>query len=179
MDREHSVCKGPGACCVSVQTPRNFALLKHRTKPKRLSMTALEKWAGQISMICSARVFSISLQLVSNVTPLPKRAKQDSTSSLGKCTPRCFLRRLDTRWMLGVAGSHLLHRIRKLGSRARSGGTTPQSRTQSQAVQRVSPHSSDTYPGLSPATSLSLTASRDLTSSISLLEQSQLGPKPR
>ena len=173
------MCKGPGACCVSVQTPRNFALLKHRTKPKRSSMTALEKWAGQISMICSARVFSIFLQLVSNVTPLPKRAKQDSTSSLGKCTPRCFLRRLDTRWMLGVAGSHLLHRIRKLGSRARSGGTTPQSRTQSQSVQQVSPHSSDTYPVLSPATSLSLTASRDLTSSISLLEQSQLGPKPR
>lgn len=84
LDREHSMCKGPGGCCVSVQTPRNFVLLKHRTKPKRSAMTALEKCAGQMSMIRKARVFSTSLQLVSSATPLPQGSKQDSTRSLGK-----------------------------------------------------------------------------------------------
>lgn len=134
-------------------------------------------WAGFHDLQCQGlQHFSVvGVQCNSS----PKGGKTGFHKLLGKCTPIRFLRRLDTHHILGVVGSHLLHRIGKPGSRPQSAGTTPQSRTQSQSVQWVSPHSSDTYPGLSPATSLSLTASRDLTSSISLLEQSQPGPKPR
>ena len=54
MDREHSVCKGPGACCVSVQTPRNFVLLNPQNQTQEMNYDSLGEmgWADFHDLQC-------------------------------------------------------------------------------------------------------------------------------